>query len=224
VPVSKPRFGVDMTRIPLLDPSVARSFLAVVAWIKGAGFAVESIRLPDRDTVTRVHGVLTLAQARSCYAGLWPMTVADLGQPAYQALSIAFGLDQAGIDSAEESAAVIVDECARMFRSIDVILAPTLPVRPPPAGARSVLLNGRKVPTISALVAETCLANTTGGPALVLPLAVGNEMQAVSVQLLGSPDTDAGLFRHGSQLEEIVVARARGAGVRLRPSRLHPPT
>ncbi|MDQ2733718.1 MAG: amidase [Pseudomonadota bacterium] len=211
----KPRLGVDLTRIPLLAPSVANSFLAVLEALQRAGFIIEPIRLPGRDSVCEIHGILTLAQALPIYANLLPMGLADLGSLAHRALSAASRQDQAAVDRAERGAAEIIEDCKRVFRNVDAVLAPTLAVEPPQAGARHVMLNGQAIPTVNALTAETCLANLTGGPALVLPWLPTGDAKPVSMQLMASRDTDAVLFGYGAQLAEFLSAASPATLMRL---------
>ncbi|MDB5841094.1 MAG: gatA3 [Herminiimonas sp.] len=209
--VGRPRFGLDMTRIPYLAPGVAQSFLAAVARIKDAGFDVMPIVLPDRDAISAVHGTLVLAQVRSVYASLWPIGPTELGSPAHQALAIAHQLDQAAIERAHASAGKMIDEFNGVFGSVDAILTPTLAVDPPPAGARSIILNGHKMPVVAALVAETCIANLTGCPALVLPLTAGAGTGTVSLQVLAPLNRDAALLQYGAYLKTMFAPQTKGA-------------
>ena len=64
-----------------------------------------------------------------------------------------------------------------------------MPVLPPPTGVRRIRLNGEDQPVISILVAETCLANVTGAPALSVPLASA-DCPAVSLQILAPRNRD----------------------------------
>jgi Asp-tRNA(Asn)/Glu-tRNA(Gln) amidotransferase A subunit family amidase len=211
VQVGKPHFGVDMTRIPYLDHAVARSFLATIERLRDDGFGITPIVLPDRDTVSAAHGTLVLAQARSVYASLWSTDPAALGGVVHRALSIGYQLDQATIERAQASATKMIEEFNRVFSSVDAILTPTLPVAPPPLGTRSVMLNGRKMPAVAALVAETCIANLAGCPALVLPLATGAGNETVSIQVLAPPNKDAALLHFGAYLEPMFAAQMAGA-------------
>jgi Asp-tRNA(Asn)/Glu-tRNA(Gln) amidotransferase A subunit family amidase len=209
-----PRFGVDRARIERLAPAVLRSFVAMLDRIEQAGIVVDDIRLPDREEVRDVHGVLTIAEAKALYANRFPMTPADLGELPYRALSMATRLDRRSIDAAERQAAQIVEDCRRIFDHVDVIIGPTLAVAPPSAQERKVLLGGAMVPTVSALIAETCLANVIGSPALVLPFRLPGEGLA-SIQLMTGRDGDAALFALGARLVHIFAAQMREAGTHL---------
>ncbi|MEN3293241.1 MAG: aspartyl-tRNA(Asn)/glutamyl-tRNA(Gln) amidotransferase subunit [Burkholderiales bacterium] len=211
VHVEQPRFGVDMTRIPYLDHAVARSFLATIERLREAGFGITPVVLPDRDTISAAHGTLVLAQARAVYASLWSTDPAALGSTVHRALAIGYQLDEATVERAQASATKIVAEVNRVFSSVDAILTPTLPVPPPPVGARSVMLNGHKMPAVTVLLAETCIANLTGCPALVLPLATGVGNQSVSIQILAPPNKDAALLRYGAWLTPMFAAQMAGA-------------
>lgn len=203
----KPHLGVDLSRMGAVNESVARSFLWALDQIKAAGCEVTAIVLPDRKAISRVHATLVLAEARSVYADLWPITPSLLGEGAHHALSMAYRLDQLTIDEAWLESQKIVSEFDRVFDRVDAILTPTLAVEPPPAAARSVLLNGRMVPVVAALLAETCIANLSGCPALVLPFPNGMGGGQSSIQLLAPRNRDDVLLQYGAYL-----ARVLGAG------------
>lgn len=208
-----PRFGVDRARLAQMASGVARSFVAMLDRIERAGVVVDDIRLPDGEAVREMHGVLTIAQAHAVYANRFPMTAADLGELPYRALSMAKPVDGHSIEVAERQAAQVVEECARFFDRVDVIIGPTLAVAPPLAHARKVLLGGVMVPTVNALVAETCLANVTGMPAMVMPFRLPGESLA-SLQLMAAPDRDASLFAL-DWLAQLLAAKTGNGGMHL---------
>jgi Asp-tRNA(Asn)/Glu-tRNA(Gln) amidotransferase A subunit family amidase len=204
--VARPKFGVDMARMHHYDPEVAQNFLAAIGRIREAGFTVAPIELPERDAVVATHSTLVLAEARTIYADLWPAHAAHLAEPALQGLLLAYQLDQEAIECAQASARKIIAEFNMAFRHVDAVLTPTLAVATPRAGTRAVMLAGKKVPTVAALVAETCLANVTGSPALVLPLALGLGAKPVSLQIMAPRDKDATLLRYGAFLQAMVAS------------------
>jgi Asp-tRNA(Asn)/Glu-tRNA(Gln) amidotransferase A subunit family amidase len=199
---ARPRFGVDLARLAACDPAVAAAFLGAVERIRQAGFDVRPVTLPDRQATGVVHATLVLAAARAVYAGLWPLDAAALGAGAHRALAAAYALDQAAIDEARLAADAIESGFARLFDDVDAVLTPTLAIPAPQLHLRKVDLNGTSVPVLTALTLETCLANLTGSPALVLPLAAGGAAPA-SLQLLVARDQDAAAISYGALLQPL---------------------
>jgi Asp-tRNA(Asn)/Glu-tRNA(Gln) amidotransferase A subunit family amidase len=199
---ARPRFGVDLERLAACDPAVAASFLDAVERIRRAGFDVRAVMLPDRQGTGAVHATLVLAAARAVYAALWPLDAAALGAGAHRALSIAYALDQATIDAAQHGADAIASGFTRLFDEVDAVLTPTLAIPAPQVHLRKVVLNGNPVPVLTALTLETCLANLTGSPALVLPLA-GDGAAPASLQLLVPRHQDAAAMSYGALLQPL---------------------
>ena len=85
-------------------------------------------------------------------------------------------------------------------QEVDAILTPTLAVEAPAVGLNRIELHGRSEPIVSVLVAQTCLANLTGAPALSMPLP----NRLVSVQLLTRKRGDADLFAAAHALQDLI--------------------
>ena len=200
---ARPRFGVDLERLAACDPAVAASFLGAVVRIRRAGFDVRAVTLPDRQGASVVHATLVLAAARAVYADLWPLPAAALGAGTHRALSMAYALDQATIDDARLAADSIESGFARLFDDVDAVLTPTLAIPAPQVHLRKVDLNGNPVPVLTALTLETCLANLTGAPALVLPLAGGGRAPPASLQILAARNQDAAAIAYGALLQPL---------------------
>jgi Asp-tRNA(Asn)/Glu-tRNA(Gln) amidotransferase A subunit family amidase len=203
-----PRFGIDMAWLNQVDPTIARSLLDVVEGIRRLGFEVAPVQLPEQATVADVHGVLVLGQTREVYSGLWPLAASQLGGTAHRALCLAQSIDAAAMLHAALGARAIIESLDKVFCSVDVILTPTLPVDVPPSGARSVRVNGEKTPVVNALTSQTCIANVTGCPAVVLPMTSGFSGRTVSVQLLARQGMDAPLLGYCFHLTTMLATNA----------------
>lgn len=95
-------------------------------------------------------------------------------------------------------------ELARWGRDFDVLLTPTSPILPPPAGevlAAQHAAPDQPVPAVVASVSFCAFANVTGQPAISLPLGRTAEGLPVGVMLTGGPFDEAGLLRLAAQLE-----------------------
>ena len=99
-------------------------------------------------------------------------------------------------------------DVAEFFRPYDVLLTPTVARRTLPIGA--ALLNGN-APGLSAekwvrqiftYAPFTSLFNTTGQPAISLPLEQDSDGMPVGIQVVGRYGDEALLFRLAASLEE----------------------
>lgn len=201
------RYGVDPRRLKGMDPVVANAFAKFVDRLRAAGACVLEVELPQRNTVRAAHAIKVLHEARGVYAPFWPQGREALGAAARHALGIAQDIDAAAVVEAEALAARIRRKLDDVLAQVDAVLTPTLPVGPPAVGTRRVSLDFEQVPLVAALTAETAIANLTGCPALVLPMALGpGDAGSTSVQVLAAHGEDGALFEWGLDLELMAQA------------------
>jgi amidase len=88
------------------------------------------------------------------------------------------------------------------FEDHDVLLTPTLAVRPPLVGeVRNMLGDPLVQRIVQGMSAFTAIWNNTGQPALSMPFDVARDGLPVCVQLVGRPADESTLFRLAAQLE-----------------------
>jgi len=195
------RLGVDRKRLARCSSEVQEAIGKLQEQLGGAGIDFHPIALPPQDMVTHAHAVIVLSEARAIYPG-WSGNAELLPPAALRALAAAQNITERDVATAQLQIADITTRFEAACAQVDAILTPTLPVEPPAVGLHRLHLNGRIEPIVSILVAETCLANLTGAPALSMPLPVA----LVSLQLLVRKHREAELF---------AVARALQTAIRL---------
>jgi aspartyl-tRNA(Asn)/glutamyl-tRNA(Gln) amidotransferase subunit A len=120
-------------------------------------------------------------------------------------LTAAEKLTSDDVRAARDIAASARAQCLAACETVDVIIMPTLPILPPRCDAHRATLAGRDVPVVVALVAETCLANVAGVPALSMPCP--NPHGAfVSLQLLAPQGHDTRLIAIAHRLALLLAA------------------
>lgn len=200
------RIGLGGGATWVRTPAVASRLAEAVERAEAAGHTVLPVELPDRDTVVATHGVLVLSECRAVYDGLSEEEIARLGRAAARALALP-ALDEDLILRARDIVVRVRAAMDRIFRLVDVVLTPALPVEPPKTTARRVTLGDREVPVLEALVAETCLANLVGSPAIVFPMEPTDRLDPVpfSVQLLGAYGADRRLLAAAARLSDAMM-------------------
>lgn len=191
--------GVSWVRAP----EAAVPLFDVVQRLEAAGHQVVPVPLPDRDVIVDVHGTLCLAECRAAYAGLTDDEIGRLGTAAVRALTYQGTRD---IAAACAVCAQVRAEVEVRLQSLDALLLPTLAVSLPEVGARKVALGGRELSVLSALIAETCLANLVGCPAISFPCRSAERLDPVpfSVQLLAPSRSDRRLLALAALIEDAV--------------------
>lgn len=95
----------------------------------------------------------------------------------------------------------------RLFDTVDVIAAPTVPLTAVPIGQESVTWPDGTVESVSDACVRLCApANITGLPALSVPVAHHGRGLPVGMQLIGRPLDEPWLLRLGAAYEQVTGA------------------
>lgn len=199
------RLGVDRARLANDDPAVAAAFGRALALLERHGATIHPVTLPDRERVIATHGIVVLAETRELYKEAWSKTPQLFPETARRALAAAQDVTADMLEAARAELDRIRQDFDTACAGLDAVATPTLIVSPPPRGAHRVALRGREISVIAAMIAETCLANATGGPAISLPCtnAAGH---FASLQLAAPRGHDARLLATAARLSAIVAA------------------
>lgn len=199
------RLGIDPLRLARCSEPVIRAISALQARLAKQCVNLQAVALPGHDVVSHAHAVTVLTQARSVYPD-WQSHAALLPPTARRSLNVAQAIGEGDVAIARDEIVAIGKAYEKLFGGVDAIITPTLPIEPPPVGANRIELNGRLEPIVSVLVAETCLANLTGAPALSMPIP----NSSVSLQLLGPRNGEAELFAIARALQAAVSSGPQG--------------
>ncbi|MFW1748745.1 amidase family protein [Acinetobacter guillouiae] len=92
---------------------------------------------------------------------------------------------------------------SEIFKEVDVLIAPTLPILPPNIGSSVVKLNGEEVDLLNQIIRFTGPSNLTGLPALSIPCGLV-EGQPVGLQIIGPAFQEQKVFNIALAVEEQV--------------------
>lgn len=95
----------------------------------------------------------------------------------------------------------IRDQFRAVFREVDVLVAPTIPLKVPKIGDQVATVNGAEVDIISNLIRLVGPANLVGLPSLSLPCGLAGEMPA-GLQVIGKPLGEQDVLNVGLAFEQ----------------------
>lgn len=98
-------------------------------------------------------------------------------------------------------------EVAAVFRTVDIILAPTTPFAATPIGQRTIEVDGRDVVVAPNMGLFTQPLSFVGLPVVSVPVA-GSEPMPLGVQIIGAPYAEKNVLRVAAALEAMGVASA----------------
>ena len=193
------RIGVDAHSLAYSSASVQHAMQSALTALSRAGAQLVRITLPSREVASRAHAIVVLSEAREVYTG-WTEHAALFPASARRALAAAQNITPADLEQARACIAQASRAYEAICSDVDVIATPTLAVEPPAVGTQRVILNGVNESIVSVLIAETCLANIAGAPALSIPIT----NTAASLQLLAARGSDQRLLSIAAALHETI--------------------
>ena len=110
--------------------------------------------------------------------------------------------------NAQQLRARIKHEFAAAFADVDVIVAPTLPIRTPAIGELMTTVNGAEVDTVESVMRLVGPANLVGLPSLSLPCGILNDMP-VGIELMARPLDERHILAAAAALESTDPLRGR---------------
>jgi aspartyl-tRNA(Asn)/glutamyl-tRNA(Gln) amidotransferase subunit A len=193
-----PRYAADA------EPEVAAGLEAAHAACRRLGWELREVVLPPPDDALAIHAVIFCSEAAAYHFAAFPDHRGDYPETTRRLLELAerqtgFEYVQAMRRRAEMTA--VVD---RLFRYVDAMIVPTLPVLPPERDAAKVEIDGRAHDFTLALVRYTCLFDHTGHPVVAMPASVLGPGVATSVQVVGARGRDAALLTLAARLEAFL--------------------
>lgn len=165
------------------------------------GYAVRAVSLPAPDEVARMHMTIFCAESAAYHFSTFPDRLDAYPQTPTRVFAAA--RQQTGYDYvlAMRRRAEMTRQVQALFDDIDILLAPTLPVPTPRHDAATLPVGGREMDFTMATVRYTCLFDHTGHPVVAMPIAALAPGVAVSAQLAGPLDGDAGTVVFAERLE-----------------------
>lgn len=91
---------------------------------------------------------------------------------------------------------------AEVFKQVDVLVTPTLPITATRIGQQTITVRGVEETVFAALLRNTEPFNLTGLPALAVPCGFSPERLPISMQLVGRPFEEATILRLGHAYQE----------------------
>ncbi|MCC6891014.1 MAG: amidase [Hyphomicrobiales bacterium] len=189
------------------DPAVRSATERVMQICSDLGYAIStSLRLPCHSEVAKLHWSIFAAEAAVSHREFLPHHLADY--PSLARLPIEYGMQEPSSEYilAKRRVMEIRNDLALNFAPYEFLVLPTLPVLPPPIDAERVIVAGRSIDVIRALISNTMLFNHVGYPAIAIPVCPEHSGPSASVQIVGKPDRDADVLRFARRVEQALAS------------------
>lgn len=186
-----------------VDPEVAAAVRNAATQCEAVGARVVPVQVPDMDALNAVARLILLVEASA-------MHEPHLAKRDHYGADVLALLDQGrlipGTDyvNAQRIRRQFVLQFRELFRNIDILLTPTIPIVAPRIGQTQVDLGGQAVDTRLATTLFVRAINALGLPALSLPCGSSAAGLPIGVQLIGRAFEDGVLLGLASALESAL--------------------
>lgn len=103
---------------------------------------------------------------------------------------------------AQQLRRVISNELNEIYKTVDALILPTIPIPAPNIHQMTVNIGDEEVDVMESLLRLTQIANVTGLPSLAIPSAFSKDNLPVSIQIIGNAFQEEKILNIGYQLEQ----------------------
>ncbi len=178
-----------------LDKNVRGYVLTACAILYQLGAELREVEFRGMKDAAPLVGVITVGEALS-YHWKWLQSRArDYGADVRERMEANRTQRTVEYLQAQEKRRIYTGAFLKVFESVDVVAAPTLPVLPPFIGQKEIAWGRTKEDVRAALLRMTRPGNLTGLPAISLPCGSTADNLPVGLQLIGRHFDEAVLLR-----------------------------
>jgi aspartyl-tRNA(Asn)/glutamyl-tRNA(Gln) amidotransferase subunit A len=192
-----------------IDPAVAGAVEEAARVLERGGARVEEVAVSLLRYAPAAQFFTLSTEASAQHGRLLRRHARELGVDVRRRLELGEFVTATQYVRAQQARRRLVRECAELFRRVDLLVTPTLPVTAPPIGAEMVTLGGRARQVQPTLTRCTSPWNLTGLPAISIPCGFGDEGLPMGLQIIGRPFDEGTVLRAASVYEQATSWHTR---------------
>lgn len=197
--------GYDLEYYADADPDVQQAMRDLLDRMQAEGYTLVEVRLPTPAEALACHMINLPSEAAAYHFRTFPDYLESYPEVARETLAMARKYHGYEYVQAEQDRAAARKTMDGLFREVDLVLVPTLPVRAPLRGATTITLGDCEYPTLLALIRYTCLFNQTGHPVVTMPVTERDgDGRSVSLQIVGRRGGDGVLLANAARIEDML--------------------
>jgi aspartyl-tRNA(Asn)/glutamyl-tRNA(Gln) amidotransferase subunit A len=182
---------------PGLDLAVATAFDDALAVLRSLGARLTDLALPDYQAASAAAKIILEAESFACHEATLRTRWCDYAPMTRQRLGAGVFTGAADLDRARRQREQTVAGLAKLFSTVDVIVAPAMPI-PAPA----VDQHGSPDRAVTSAAARSMRYwSLSGYPALVVPMGFSPGGLPLSLQIVGRPFEEATVLDAGAAFQ-----------------------
>lgn len=184
-----------------VDAEILLALKDALRALEDGGAKVEGVMLPLIEQVPQWQNETISAEAFAVHRAHLDDAQAPLAASTRARLETGRALSAASYAQAQYGRMQFRRALAEVFRTIDVLITPTLAFLPPVLAQNTVAVNGVEVEYRRQMTRFTNPFNFSGNPAFAVPYGRAASGLPISLQLVAAPFAEARLFQVGAVLE-----------------------
>ncbi|MBA7629091.1 Glutamyl-tRNA(Gln) amidotransferase subunit A [subsurface metagenome] len=178
----------------ILDGEVRAKVDEAVKTLAELGAQVEEISIPHLEEGAAA-ALITLSTESASSLEEFHHTRPDLGADIRGRLDLGVLFPATAYIKAQRVRRYLQESFRETFKTVDVLVTPTLPITAPRRDATSVSINGVSMPVVPALTRLTRLYNLLGLPAISVPCGFSQAGLPIGLQIAGKPFAEATILQ-----------------------------
>lgn len=202
VPASEMTLGVSSYYFTRVSSPVEKAVLDAIDLFRKAGCRIIEVEIANLSEVLEASDIISRAEAITFHEENLRQNGELYGPLVKQRLLSGLAVTGKDLVSALRLRQHFIQQMRGLFRSVDALVAPTLPVTAPPLGSTSIVTGGKTEPIVQGLVRLNAPQNVAGIPALSMPCGYDGSGLPVGLQLISWRSQEEKLFELGRYFQQ----------------------
>jgi len=185
-----------------IESQVKISFWRAIDKLTKLGAIISEISWPIYHYGTAIASLIQMAEATSYHSELIRKKGPLIYPPVRLRLEAGVFITATDYIQAQRARSLFYIQSLNLFKNLDLIVTPTVPVTAFPIGTSSLVLNDQKVNVISLLTQYTRPFNLNGFPAITVPCGFSEEQLPIGLQFVGRPFDEESVLRSAHAYEQ----------------------
>ena len=190
------RLGVlkEFFEVPI-EPQVKESVCKAIDTLGGLGAIVSEVSWPIYHDAMAIASVIQMVEATAYYEKLLKANASRIYPPARLRLEAGIFIQATDYVQAQRARTLFYRQSCDLFKKVDILAGPTVPVTAFPIGTPKVKIGKRNVNLVSLMSQYTRPFNLNGFPAITVPCGFSKDRLPIGLQLVGRPFDEESVLR-----------------------------
>jgi len=192
-----------------IESQVKISFWRAMDKLTELGAIISEISWPIYHYGTAIASLIQMAEATSYHRELIRKKGPLIYPPVRLRLEAGVFISATDYIQAQRARSLFYIQSLNLFKNLDLIVTPTVPVTAFSIGTSSLVLDGQKVNVISLLTQYTRPFNLNGFPAITVPCGFSEDQLPIGLQFVGRPFDEESVLRSAHAYEQATLWHLR---------------